>query len=134
MATPAAFVRSSSQKHDEQQAEQGEGAVADLSVQHAPLRPDDERERGQRQPQKQAAHKIDLRRKQLRERGHARDHPHDPAEAELQKIADGGSARVLVRPEQLMQRVKKPVVKPRINAIVPPDTPGTLSASAIQNP
>ena len=36
---------------------------------------------------------------------------HDPAEAELQKIADGGSARVRVRPEQLMQRVKKPVVK-----------------------
>ena len=63
-----------------------------------------------------------------------KDHSCYPADTELDQKEKRCFLFFHISGDQIIDRVDKLIENPSRNATVPPDTPGTLSASAIQNP
>ena len=63
------------------------------------------------QPQKQAAHEVDIVGKQTRQQRHTQSHTGDPARSQLQKIGQRRFAGGAIPSEQVMEGVDEAVIK-----------------------
>ena len=86
------------------------------------------------QPQKERTHEIDILLKQTGQQHHTAYHANAPADTQFQQVRQGSFSLLPIAPKQPVERIDKAIVKAQNEAIVPPDTPGTLSASAMQKP